>query len=124
MRSNRFRYPQGQSYLRVAAGRAVMNKLVREMQAFANANPFHPGVDDILQYRRDVTFDGHDVQVIFTRTVLPSGKAFYQLSIGNEEGMPADIPKELTERLRQAFVPNSVMIPSMLNNSFQYLEPV
>ena len=100
-----------------------IQELVNEMRRKADQSPYHPGVDDVLQFRRDVTIDGYEIHVIFTRTTLLT-RSFYQLSLGNEDGIPAAIPMVLIQRLRAAFLPKGIMIPSMKGNCYQFLEPV
>ena len=100
-----------------------IQKLVDEMRRKADQSPYHPGKDDVLQFRRDVVIDGCEIHVIFTRTML-SSRSFYQLSLGNEEGIPAAIPMALIQQLRRAFVPNGIMVPSMKGNCYQFVEPV
>ena len=95
-----------------------IQELVDEMRRKADQTPYHPGVDDVLQFRRDVTIDGYEIHVIFMRTTLLT-RSFYQLSLGNEDGIPAAIPMALIQRLRAAFLPKGIMIPSMKGNCYQ-----
>lgn len=39
--------------------------LVNEMRQKADQFPFHPGVDDVLQFRRDMTIDGYEWRIVF-----------------------------------------------------------
>ena len=131
MKAKRFRYKgasTGESYLRAAARRAMTNSLrikalVEEMRAFADANPFHPGVSDILQFGRSIEVDGRKLKVALVRTVAGK-RQFYQFSLGNESGMPGSIPAATVRRVREAFLPKSIMVPSTLGNCYQWVEEV
>ena len=131
MRAKRFRYKgasAGESYLRAAARRA-MNKIlqikamVEEMRAFADANPFRPGVSDILQFSRSIEVDGRKLRVAIVRTVA-GNRHFYQFSLGNNSGMPASIPAATVRRVREAFLPNGIMVPGTIGNCYQWVEEI
>ena len=97
--------------------------LVEEMRAFADANPFHPGVSDILQFSRSIEVDGRKLKVAIVHTVAGK-RQFYQFSMGSESGMPASIPAATVRRVREAFLPKGIMVPSTLGNCYQWVEEV
>jgi hypothetical protein len=100
-----------------------LQHLVHEMRQKANQIPFHPGVDDVLQFRRDISIDGYAIKITLTRTVV-GRRQFYQLSMGNDEGDPALLPPALVEKLKAAFVPKAMSFPSFVGNCLQFLEPI
>jgi hypothetical protein len=100
-----------------------LQHLVHEMRQKADQIPFHPGVDDVLQFRRDISIDGYAIKITLTRTVV-GRRQFYQLSMGNDEGDPSLLPLALVQKLQAIFVPRGIPLPSTLGNCLQFLEPI
>ena len=113
-----------------------MNQLVQEMRAVANSTLFHP--EAILldldsspaeirkrtkPFRREVEIDGYKVLVMLTRTVIFK-KQFYQFSIGNDSGNPREIPLGVVQKLKSAFMPNGMTLPSVMGNCLQFIERI
>ena len=110
-----------------------MDALVRLMKQVADNFPWNPEprslsearmvVDGIERYRRRIDIDGHKIIIIFTRTIVIE-KQYYHLSISNTNGNPKEIPNELIERIKIAFVPNGLPFVSIMGNCVQFLEPI
>jgi hypothetical protein len=111
-----------------------LKKLVAYMRAEADLFPFDPlkpvawkkKLKKVKSHQHRVKIDDYTVIVTLTRDRLPgvlNCHEFYHLSLGNDQGDPRLIPKRVVWRLRQAFVPNGMEMPSKLGNCLQFVEP-
>ena len=111
-----------------------LKKLVSDMRARADmfpSNPLHNlargqeyAREQLRKYQHRVKIDGYVVVVSFTRDSMPELKCreFYHLSLGNDQGKPELIPRNIVQRIRQAFMPNGIQGPSPTGNTIQFIE--
>lgn len=114
-----------------------MNQLVQEMRAVADSIPFFPDamlenmrdlepaviLEKIKPFRREVEIDGYKILMMLTRTVIFE-KQFYQFSMSNDSGNPGEIPPGVAQKLKAAFVPNGMSLPSVMGNCLQFIERI
>ncbi len=113
------------SYLKTATRRIMerisLRELADQMKRYADANPFHPGVDDIFKYGKWIQVDSSKLKITLTRTIV-GRRQFYQFSMGHESGNPADIPSVVVQKVIGVFMPDGISMPSALGNTYQWIE--